>query len=119
MGDKKTTDKESECTKENEMCECKKKSGKGKFLLGAALGAIAGAAAGHFISKKAREAEEEEAEEEEEIEEAAKKVEKKIEKDEKETKKSGTAKSDTKKKQFSTALYDPCIFGEKNDKMRL
>ena len=30
----------------------KKSSGKGKFLVGAALGAIAGAIAGHLISKK-------------------------------------------------------------------
>lgn len=72
-----------EPAKEAEMEE-KKSSGKGKFLLGAALGAIAGAAAGHFISKKAREAEEAAEKEEEEIEKAAKVAESKIEKCEKE-----------------------------------
>ena len=37
------------------MSEEKHSSGKGKFILGAALGAIAGAVAGHLISKKVSE----------------------------------------------------------------
>lgn len=75
-------------------CECaeKKKSGKGKFLLGAAFGAIAGAAAGHFITKKASEAEAEAKKEDEELEKAAKAVEKEMEKSEKAEKAKKTAK---------------------------
>ena len=42
----------------SEHCDCDnkkcKKSGNGKFVVGAALGAIAGAVAGHMISKKMR-----------------------------------------------------------------